>query len=196
MTTQNTSYPVLSPDQLARVLNVTSPHSFRFNISKMHDIYRLPKNAAPTLEAGLVGEDPLSRLDKFEITLMKELKEYRESDNADKPSIRERLVAFQAMTMSTHTAEEIEEARQDVLTDLADWLSDIMVYCRSEAMKFGIPLEDVTEAVMGSNFTKLPSDGIPIYDANGKFLKDMTNFVPPEPAIKSIMFGCKPELQE
>ena len=37
--------------------------------------------------------------------------------------------------------------------------------------------------------TKLGSDGIPTHDENGKFLKDMTNFIPPEPAIKSIIFG-------
>jgi hypothetical protein len=94
---------------------------------------------------------------------------------------------------NTLCAANLTEAKEDVLTDIADWLGDIMVYCRSEAMKYGLPLENALEAIMGSNFTKLPSDGIPKHDVNGKFLKDMTNFVPPEPAIKTILFGLDPK---
>jgi hypothetical protein len=93
-------------------------------------------------------------------------------------------------------AQDLVEAKKDILVDLADWLGDIMVYCRSEAMKFGLPLESVLEAIMGSNFTKLPASGIPIHDENGKFLKDMSNFVPPEPAIKTILFGLQAEKRD
>ena len=187
------TYQALTKTQLDKVLSTTSPHSFKFNIGRMHDIYRLPKNDEPTLDSASLGEDAITRLSKFQKTLFDEVTEFDKRDPKDpeKLSIKEKIQAYQAMTLSQYTAEEIEDARQDCLTDIADWLSDIIVYSRSEAMKFGLPLEDTLDAVMGSNFTKLPSDGVPIYDENGKFLKDMSNFVPPEPAIKTIMFGVK-----
>ena len=40
-----------------------------------------------------------------------------------------------------------------------------------EALKYGLPLEDVLDVIMDSNESKLGADGNPIYDANGKFLK-------------------------
>ena len=54
---------------------------------------------------------------------------------------------------------------------MPDLLGDIMVYCRSEALKYGLPLEEVLDVIMDSNESKLGADGKPIYDANGKFLK-------------------------
>lgn len=74
----------------------------------------------------------------------------------------------------------------DILVDIADVLADITVYCRSEAMKYGIPLEEVLEIVMDSNESKLGADGEPIYDENGKFLKG-SNFYPPESKIKELL---------
>ena len=59
----------------------------------------------------------------------------------------------------------------DVAVAIADVLGDIIVYCRSEALKYGIPLEEVLDIIMDSNESKLDADGKPIYDANGKFLK-------------------------
>lgn len=184
------TYKALTQTTLTALLATTSPYSFKFNISKMHDIYRLPKNAEPTLH---VGEDPVKRLDGFFKTLCAEVLEYntRDPKTTEKPSIREKLIAYQGMTLSQYTAEEIEEARQEVLTDIADWFGDLTVYIRSEAMKFGLPLEDVLDAIMGSNFTKVKggASGTPTYDANGKVLKDLSAFVPPEDAIKTILFG-------
>jgi len=185
------TYKNLTASDLARVLDGTSPHSFKFNIARMHDIYRLPKNTEPTLE---VGEDPVKRLDGFFKTIQDEVLEYntRDSKNPEKLSIREKLLAYQEMLVDSNASpEEIEEARQDVLTDIADWLGDLTVYIRSEAMKFGLPLEDVLDAIMGSNFTKV-GPGEPKYDANGKVQKDMAYFVPPENAIKTILFGVAP----
>jgi hypothetical protein len=182
--------PTLTDEALQTVLSTTSPNSFKFNIARMHDIYRLPKNTEPTLDPLLLGEDPVIRLTKFQKTLVDEVSEFDVADEG-KLSIKNKLQAYKEMYETNSTPYEIESARQDCLTDIADWLSDVIVYCRSEAMKFGIPLEDTLDAVMGSNFTKLPSDGVPIYDSNGKFLKDLSNFIPPEPAIKTILFGVK-----
>jgi len=71
---------------------------------------------------------------------------------------------------------------------IADLLGDIIVYCRSEALKYGIPLEDVLDIIMDSNESKLGADGNPIYDANGKFLKG-PNYWKPEPRIRELLAG-------
>lgn len=114
--------------------------------------------------------------------------------DVDADKMVEKIEAFIQVVSLSQVSGDFTDPEQDILTDLADWLADIPVYCRSEAMKFGLPLEEVLDAVMGSNFTKLPSDGIPKHDANGKFLKDMSNFVPPESAIKTILFGLQSEV--
>ena len=74
----------------------------------------------------------------------------------------------------------------EVLTAIADLLGDVIVYCRSEALKYGLPLEDVLDVIMDSNESKLNADGNPIYDANGKFLKG-PNYWKPEPRIKALL---------
>jgi predicted HAD superfamily Cof-like phosphohydrolase len=65
-------------------------------------------------------------------------------------------------------------------------LGDVIVYCRSEALKYGIPLEAVLQIIMDSNASKLGADGKPIYDANGKFLKG-PNYWKPEPEIRKLL---------
>lgn len=179
------TYNFLNKEELNRVLEKTSPHSFKFNIARMHNIFRLPIAAEPTLE---VGQDPIARLDGFQKTLMDELREWDTADEG-KLSIRDKLIAYKELhTDSNASPEQLEEARQEVLVDIADWFGDLIVYCRSEAMKFGLPLEDVIDAIMGSNFTKI-GPGEPQYDANGKVMKNMDYFVPPEDAIRTILFG-------
>ena len=74
----------------------------------------------------------------------------------------------------------------DVAVAIADVLGDIIVYCRSEALKYGLPLEEVLDIIMDSNESKLGADGKPIYDANGKFLKG-PNYWKPEPKIKALL---------
>jgi predicted HAD superfamily Cof-like phosphohydrolase len=69
---------------------------------------------------------------------------------------------------------------------MADLLGDVIVYCRSEALKYGLPLEDVLDIIMDSNESKLGADGKPIYDANGKFLKG-PDYWKPEPKIKALL---------
>jgi hypothetical protein len=81
------------------------------------------------------------------------------------------------------------ELDRQILVMLADWLGDMNVYNRSEALKYGIPLEGVLACIMGSNFTKLGADGQPIINPdNGKVLKG-PNFTPPEDHIYATMFG-------
>ena len=84
-----------------------------------------------------------------------------------------------------HAARSLADAA-DIAVALADLLGDIMVYCRSEALKYGLPLEEVLDVIMDSNESKLGPDGNPIYDANGKFLKG-PNYWKPEPRIKALL---------
>ena len=132
---------------------------FATRIAAMNAMYKLPANDKPTLPA-----DTADRLTKFKATLMDEVHEIDEivslANNGGSPA--------------------------DVAVAIADVLGDIIVYCRSEALKYGIPLEEVLDIIMDSNESKLGADGKPIYDANGKFLKG-PNYWKPEPKIKSML---------
>ena len=109
------------------------------------------------------------------------------------PDVADRLTKFKATLMDeVHEIDEIVKlardggAAIDVAVAIADLLGDIVVYCRSEALKYGLPLEDVLDVIMDSNESKLGADGKPIYDANGKFLKG-PNYWKPEPKIKALL---------
>jgi len=103
---------------------------------------------------------PIVRLSKFKKTLMDEVHEIDDISSIHDPV--DRLVA------------------------VADLLGDVVVYCRSEALKYGIPLEQVLDIIMDSNESKLGADGKPIYNAEGKFLKG-PNYWKPEPKIKELI---------
>jgi predicted HAD superfamily Cof-like phosphohydrolase len=136
-----------------------SDNSFAKRIAQMNAMYKLPSHPVPTLPAG-----PADRLRKFKATLVDEVNEIDE-----------------IITACENDAEPI-----DVLVAVADLLGDVIVYCRSEALKFGIPLEEVLGVIMDSNESKLDADGNPIYDSNGKFLKG-PNYWKPEPKIKALL---------
>lgn len=74
----------------------------------------------------------------------------------------------------------------DVLTELADWLGDLQVYCASEMRKFGIPIAETLDIIMASNMSKLGEDGKPIHDARGKVLKG-PGYWKPEPKIAEML---------
>jgi len=138
---------------------------FKDRIHAMNEMYKLPINSTPTLL-----EDPASRLRKFKTTLMDEVHEIDE--------IVQKI--------------EDREPDIDVKVAIADLLGDVIVYCRSEALKYGLPLEEVLDIIMDSNESKLGSDGKPIYDQNGKFLKG-PNYWKPEPKIKALLSASDTE---
>lgn len=74
----------------------------------------------------------------------------------------------------------------DLLTDLADLLGDLIVYCMSEMARFGIPIDETLKIIMASNFSKLGEDGQPIYDENGKVCKG-PGYWKPEPKILDML---------
>ena len=133
--------------------------SFAERIAAMNAMYKLPAHAQPSLPA-----DVAVRLAKFKATLLDEVHEIDD------------IVALA----------ENGGDQADIAVAVADLLGDIMVYCRSEALKYGLPLEDVLDIIMDSNESKLGADGKPIYDANGKFLKG-PNYWKPEEKIKALL---------
>jgi predicted HAD superfamily Cof-like phosphohydrolase len=136
---------------------MTKPFAQR--IAAMNAMYKLPANHRPALPA-----DVADRLVKFKATLLDEVHEIDE---------------IVALSMNGAAAVDIAVA-------VADLLGDIVVYCRSEALKYGLPLEEVLDIIMDSNESKLDANGEPIYDANGKFLKG-PNYWRPEPKIKALL---------
>lgn len=94
---------------------------FAADIQKFNQIYRLPINAARTLE---IGVPPAGRLAAFKDILCEELDECNDIARA----IEDRGEAL------------------EILTSLADWLGDIQVYCASEATKFGLGVMQVDSA--------------------------------------------------
>jgi predicted HAD superfamily Cof-like phosphohydrolase len=133
--------------------------TFAQRIAAMNAMYKLPASESPVLQ-----DDVASRLSKFKATLMDEVHEIDE------------IVALA----------QKGGAPADILVAIADLLGDVIVYCRSEALKYGLPLEEVLDIIMDSNESKLGADGKPIYDANGKFLKG-PNYWKPEPRIKALL---------
>ena len=132
---------------------------FAQRIAAMNAMYKLPANDRPALPA-----DVADRLTKFKATLLDEVHEIDE------------IVALA----------KNGGAATDIAVAIADLLGDIVVYCRSEALKYGLPLEDVLDIIMDSNESKLGADGNPVYDANGKFLKG-PDYWKPEPKIKALL---------
>lgn len=133
--------------------------TFADRIAAMNAMYKLPAHHSPFLPANVA-----ERLVKFKATLIDEVHEIDE-----------------IVTLANNGG-----SASDIAVALADVLGDIIVYCRSEALKYGLPLEEVLDIIMDSNESKLDANGHPIYDANGKFLKG-PNYWKPEPAIKALL---------
>jgi len=133
--------------------------TFAQRIAAMNAMYKLPTNAQPVLPP-----DTADRLVKFKATLLDEVHEIDE-------------IVKLARSGSNP---------MDISVAIADLLGDIVVYCRSEALKYGLPLEEILDVIMDSNESKLGADGKPIYDGNGKFLKG-PNYWKPEPRIRVLL---------
>lgn len=147
-----------------------TPNDFDDQIRKFNELYRLPVLDVPGIPP-LPGEQGqstrerlLNRLDQFQKILAEELAEVEEIKNKVKAG----------------------EPPVEVLTDLADWLGDIQVYCASEMRKFGLDNAVILSTIMASNMSKLGVDGKPIYDDRGKVMKG-PNFWPPEPMIRKYL---------
>ncbi len=135
---------------------------FKDKIKAMNKMYDLPVNGTPQFYGNLSHT-----IKNFQCILSEEVDE------------------------ATDIIDDIHNYRTedvDVLVSIADWLADITIYCRSEALKYGIPLEEVIDIVMDSNMSKLGEDGEPIKDERGKVLKGI-NYWKPEPKIKELLLS-------
>ncbi len=129
-------------------------NNFFEDIKKFNDMYSLPNSERLNWLSS-------ERLKNFKSILSEEVEEVDE-----------------IVEMMDQNADKLE-----VYTAISDWLGDMIVYCASEARRWGIPMNEVLDKIMESNFSKLGSDGKVIMDERGKVLKG-PNFMPPEPMIK------------
>lgn len=96
------------------------------------------------------------------------------------------ILADEITEFTAHTA----LTEEDRITAMADTLGDVIVYCFSEARRWGIPIMEVLNFIMLSQSTKLV-DGKPLWNEDGtKFIKG-PNYVAPEPQIKELIEGLR-----
>lgn len=129
------------------------------DIASFNKMYKLHKPTMPTVING--------RLEDFQKILNEE---FLESDDilGDKLSQEDPIPSLVAM---------------------ADWLGDIVIYCLSEMLRWGLAPEEVLRIIMQSNFSKLGEDGQPIYDERGKLMKG-PNYLKPEPKLEEYIRGA------
>lgn len=136
-------------------------------IERFNDLYKLPSNEHPTLL-------PVERIRNFQQIIAEEIEEGTD-------------ITRKYETLAAENAGKLNDAQQaEVLTDMADWLGDMVVYCASEARRWGLPLDRILQVIMESNFSKLGADGRPIYDERGKVMKG-PNYWQPEPKIRELL---------
>jgi len=141
--------------------------SFESKILYFNGLYKLP-----------IAPYPTTRIEST-------YQEYRKSGT----NFVDRLASFK--TILSDECNEIDDVKTDseidTLVNLADLLGDIVVYCSSEAARYGIPLPEVLSIIMDSNFSKLDAEGKPIYDPDtGKVMKGPF-YWKPEPKIKELL---------
>ena len=104
---------------------------------------------------------------------------------AFKSIINEECGEIEEVLIALNTA-DTDAKRIAARVMLADLLGDLIVYCASEAERWDIPIAEVLQIIMESNFSKLDENGRPIKDERGKFLKG-PNYWRPEPRIKELL---------
>lgn len=145
-------------------LYLDSTFDFQDAIKKFNDLYGLPINESPTViyqsRAHLAA-----RLKELKKILLDEVLEVDD------------IIAELDIPVG-----QVGPTPVEALTELADWLGDLQVYCASEMRKFGLDNDMVLSIIMASNMSKLGEDGKPIIE-NGKVQKG-PNYWKPEPLIQ------------
>lgn len=149
--------------------------NFEAMVLYFNGLYKLPVAPYPTLEYEAAWQS--KRILDGDILTTRALVSQRFDDFFEKILVKE---------LKEHEDIDLHAPEIDVLTDLADLLGDIIVYCASEMLRYGIPVMDVLKIIMDSNFSKLDANGNPIYDENGKVCKG-PYYWKPEPQIKALL---------
>lgn len=155
---------------------------FQEDVAKFNGMYKLPVATSPSLSQ--LGESAIERLIAFKDVLREELDEIDE--------IQAKLVARANNDLyfpPDDTIEPYMPSELEILTDIADLMGDLQVYCASEMAKFGLPQDKVLEIIMESNFSKQFADG-PHYDARGKVQKG-PHYWKPEPKISMLLAALR-----
>lgn len=159
----------------------------------MNKIFKLDVNFRPT-DLGVV------RLLKFYKSIIDEVTELVGCINDEK--FVEHILSNDPFLTESDDPEYIDNIVRDYeqnhetklevnMVALADTLVDITVYDYSEMVRWGIPIEECSHAVMESQITKLDSNGKPIMSPDGaKFIKG-PYYQPPEPRIREILEELK-----
>ena len=151
--------------------------SFVSQIAYFNGMYGLPLAPYPTVTHEIVWQNAKSA---------------RHLD--DEQALTARLSEFQKiLTDEVNEVNDIIECLNkqeyptelDFLTDMADWLGDMIVYCSSEMARYGIPFDQTLRIIMQSNFSKLGADGKPIIK-DGKVQKG-PNYWRPEPLLRQML---------
>lgn len=161
--------PEASP-VLTGFIKETLLSGFVERVKLMNARYHLPVARLPTTFA--IGEPVSERLTKLKKTLQAELDEIDD------------IIAV-AKVVETE-GRNLHDDELTMLVAIADLMVDLQVYTTSELVKFGIDPLAVQAIVMDSNDSKLGEDGLPIKNADGKFLKG-PNYWKPEPLIRQLL---------
>jgi predicted HAD superfamily Cof-like phosphohydrolase len=164
---------------------------FESKILFFNGMYKLPVAAYPSTQyvieheakrapiEGANGKDYLlRRLSDFKKILSDEVEEVEHI-------VQQIKIGF-VIDAKTGKITDVPYTEIKFLTDMADWLTDLQVYQASEMAKYGIPVKESQNIVMSSNFSKLGSDGKPIYDGNGKVQKGPM-YWKPEPQLEAML---------
>lgn len=153
-------------------------------IHEFNKFYRLPCPGTPTV-MGVVQpsdggptscEQIIKRLEGFIKTLSDEVQEGQD-------------IIQMVNTTPFPDPNEEREVEIELLTALSDWFGDLIVYCYSEATKYGLPLDKVLDIIMDSNMSKVDANGKCQYDENGKVTKNYEGcqYWKPEPKIAALL---------
>lgn len=137
--------------------------SFANAIAAFNSMYKMPSNEHDNVAASA------ARLRQFKKMILDEVSEIdlilEKLDNPDSSNGYPQKLNF--------------------MTDLADLLGDIQVFCASEMKRFNIPIDATLRIIMDSNFSKLQADGTALF-VDGKLQKG-PNYWKPEPMIEEML---------
>lgn len=153
-----------------------SKFNFQEALVAFNNMYGMQVSKAPTIISA-------QRLKDFKDILLKEVEEI--------DVIIEKMKLFESIQKLHDVDPSIfwpnkGEMQAEIQTDLADLLGDIQVYCGSEMVKWGLPVDATLRVIMESNMSKLGADGQPIISANGKLEKG-PNYWKPEPMLQKML---------
>lgn len=172
---------------------MTNTSKFVTNLVRFNTMYRMKVSGTPTLD---LDTPVASRLKHLKSILAKELDEIDEiilkAEAHDSGVLYEppydgepsMPLGQSAFANKEDFDAALRENRIDLLVDIADLMGDLQVYCGSEMLKFGLPIDEVLSTIMDSNFSKMGADGLPIFDTRGKLQKG-PNYWKPEPKIRA-----------